>query len=162
MAVAALVISIVSLLVAGLAAWFTWRQTRAEEAATSIERKRHHAEREPAFEGRVKLVSNSGWHRLDLRLAQGGPLAKVTVTIVEGDGVEFAGNQYGVPGPAARATAFTINPLKRDELATWRVLLADSRSSRIRLVCECSDDAGDTWEVSTWVDLPPKVRISVW
>lgn len=160
MAVAALVISIVSLFVAGLAVWFAWRQAKAAEASTAIERRRYHAEREPVFEGGIESLNGGCSNRLDLRLVKGGPLAEVTATIVEGDGVEFAGNQHGAPGPEPRVSAFTVEALKTGEVASWHVVLSESYSARIRLACVCRSGDGDEWEASTWVDLPAKPLVA--
>lgn len=154
MTIAALVISIVAILIAAASGWFTLRQARAAEATDQRDRLRHLAEREPKLTGSIESVNNGGWWKLNLRLTEGNLLAEVSLTIVEGDGVEFAGNQLGVPGPAPRPTAVTVKALKRGAAATWRVLLSGDRSRQMRLTATCRGEGGETWEVPVWVDLP--------
>lgn len=164
MDVAAFIVSVVALAVSIASVAYSRRQTEASEITAKLDSDRRLEERTPEFEGVVEKVGGNESYRLSLRLTKGGPLVAITVTIVGGDGVQFSGNQHGVPGPEPRASAETVEPVRPGFAATWHVLLSDERSRTVRLVAHCRGEQGEEWKVPVQVDLPHEYDVlkSVW
>lgn len=155
MEIAALIVSIISLLVA-------IGSTVYARKVAGIETERRRDERIPTLIGETERV-NEAWYRLSLRLTSAWPLASLTAEIVEGDGVSFTPSQNGVsagaPSPIRTAR---WGALGQGDPAVWRIQLAETWSETIRLRVECCGGDGREWTVSVEVDTPHRPgRISV-
>jgi len=89
MAFAAVVLSVLALLVAGASAFYTKRQADAAARTATLDAERRYEERTPTFDAWIEPVNGGGWHRLWLRLTSRQDLSAVQVEITEGEGVEF-------------------------------------------------------------------------
>lgn len=103
--VAALVLSVVAVVLAGASAWYTrsqaeWTKRGALESSrlTSIETARHHEERRPKLAASVEDVNEDmGFLRLEVVLASPEPIDSVTARIRPSQGVRFTPGVSGVP-----------------------------------------------------------------
>lgn len=154
MIVAAFVISVLALLVSAAAGFFTWRQADAAATSVRMEMRRDHADRQPEFTAVVEPVNEGGWYRLTLRLTKGELLEEVSVHIVEGEGLRFAGGQDGVPGRFDRGAASAVTPMVREAATRWRVRVEDEHDDRVLLLVKCRGESGDKWNVPVWVNMP--------
>lgn len=89
MALAALVRSVLALLVAGASELYTKRQADAATLTATLDAERRHEERTPTFDAWIEPVNDGTWQRLWLRLTSHQGLSAVEATITEGVGVEF-------------------------------------------------------------------------
>lgn len=177
MAIAALVISVLALIVAAASAFYAKRQSDSgrEQAAAATLTARNDAERRleertPSFAGEIEPVNDGRVHHLHLRLTSKEELSAVAVKITEGNGVEFTSSQYGVdpaerpPVLHARAEDADGSPLRLtpNDRVTWRVQLPDPRPPKIWLKVRAA--AGeDTWPaVVVAVDVPLDPAASTW
>lgn len=156
MTVAALVLSIVALIVAICSAAFGYWNA-------SVNAARFRKERAPIFEAEVEEHGSS--HQLNLKLTTPWPLRRVEVTVIDDSGaLTFSPNQNGIvasePGPILRASHGRITV---GESATWQVLVDESKSSgtatlRIDAIGEAKRDR---WPVVIDVDIPYDLSRSV-
>lgn len=160
MAIAALIVSILAMLVAGGSLVYTRRQAVDTSRLAKIESERHHREREPVLYGWIESMNNGGWYRLWLRLDSKEQLSSLRVEIVEGAGVTFPPSQNGVDPSGKRPLAATWSKLDPVESACWMVELAEERSSQIRLRAETTSDGGE-WTVSVPVEVPVDILKTV-
>lgn len=160
MTVAALVLSVVAILVAVASAVYTRRGADAQAALTRIEAARHLEERRPKLVGKVERIGAGSRQRLQLTLVSDEPLTAIEVTIpriqgVSPQGVSFTLNIYGVypsrPGELPDR-AFCYDPysgqpsgLKPGDSITWAVELADKHVDTLRIEAACHGTAGELW-----------------
>jgi hypothetical protein len=154
MAVAALLISIFSILVALIAAYFTYQQARFTRQQAQVDADRRREERGPVFKGEVESLGS--WYRLRLRLQSPWPLRSLAVDIVDGERVSFTHNQNGVdsssPTPIRVATYGALQP---GGSATWRVQLEDDGDTHLRLrVLAYGAAPEEEWTRPLSVELP--------
>ncbi|ONH59672.1 hypothetical protein CcI49_17170 [Frankia sp. CcI49] len=152
MEITAFVVSIISLLVAVASAAYARQMARSDK-----ERRRD--ERHPAFVGEIEMEEEGSWHsHLRLRLTSPWPLARLTVSIVEGHGVEFAPDQDGIiPTSSAPHLALDHGTLSTGDRMDWRVRVLADRSEEIRLRVIGSDSDGRKWETAVYVATPPQL-----
>lgn len=159
MALAALILSVLALFMAGASALYTKRQADATTATAALEAERRHDERTPLFD--VWIESVSFGHRLWVRLTSGEALSAVDVEITEGEGVEFSTGQHGVD-PGARPPVLHASKwgeagqegMAPDERTAWRVMLPQNRPSKIRLKISAVQNESK-WNVAVPVAVPP-------
>ncbi|WP_344075928.1 hypothetical protein [Luedemannella helvata] len=164
MAIAALVISIVSGLIALGSAYYTRVQARAatDQVTAALDqvalmKAQIHDQRTPRFAGVVEDLGS--WHRLALRLLTPGALQSIRVTILGGGAVQFTPSQNGVdPGgahPLQVATWSAAHPQQKRLLAgdraMWRVAFNGDPPKLVHLRVECVGDDGDVWNLTTEV-----------
>lgn len=132
MILTALVVSIVSLLVAVTAAYFAYVQAHFTRKQALVEADRRREERGPVLVGEIESLGS--WYRLRLRLESSWPLRSLYVEIVDTEGVSFTHSQNGVD-PAAPAPIRTAQHgvLQPGESATWRIQLDDDWNTHLRL-----------------------------
>jgi hypothetical protein len=94
MVVAAFVVSIAALLVAGASAGYTRTQAAATKVMAHADAQRRHDERAPEYVAQIE--DKGSWFRLVLRLHRNGPVSGLTVLILEPRGVQFSANQDGI------------------------------------------------------------------
>lgn len=162
MALAALLVSILALLVAGLSALYTRKQANEAEATRRIEQDRRHDERQPHLRARVEPVSNGAWCRLWLELESAEPVTATTVEIL-GSSITFPSNQQGVAsGDQAPliATSEGQSPLSQASPLCWRVLVDEGQEAQERLLVTCHRGE-ERWQSVLSVDLPYDLLKSV-
>lgn len=153
MAIAALVISIFSLLAATASAFYAWK-------IASIERDRQHEEKTPTFKGFIETKNPQGtvhWYTLNLRLESASPLTGIKAIITEGNGIWFWRGVKGVdPSEPMPVRTATWDAMTQGEVALWRVELEPERDEEIRVlvICKGSDDA--EWTTLVPVKIPPR------
>ncbi|MCK9895223.1 hypothetical protein [Frankia sp. AgB32] len=155
MEITALIVSIISLVVAIGSTVYARQVAR-------IEQERRKDERIPTLVGETERV-NGTWCRLRLQLTSDWPLAGIVAEIVEGDGVSFTPSQNGVePGAQSPITTARWEALGQGDSAVWRIELAETWSTKIRLRVGCRGEDGREWSVSVEVKTPNRLtRISV-
>jgi hypothetical protein len=161
MTVAALVLSVVAILVAVASAVYTRRGAAAQEALTRIESARHLEERRPRLAGKVERIGAGSRQRLQLTLVSDEALAAMEVTIprvqgVSPQGVSFTLNIYGVYPPRPGELpyrGFCYDPysggaagLKPGSSITWAVELADEHVGTLQIEAACHGAAGELWD----------------
>ena len=175
MAVAALVLSVVAIVVSAASVWYTRVSADAATGVRAIQAGRRLAERRPRLSGHVGRIGST--YRLTVTLESDEPLAAMDVRIPYEaggslQGVSFAVNIYGVypvsPGQRAyRASAcdpLTGEPsgLQPRDTAIWKVEVDDNRADTLRLEATCRGEAGEVWDavlIQAHVDPgPPRNR----
>ncbi len=168
MALAALILSVLALFMAGASALYTKRQADATTATAALEAERRHEERTPLFDVWIEPVNHGQWHRLWVRLTSGEALSSVEVDITEGEGVEFTTGQHGVE-PGARPPVLHASKrgdagqegMAPDERAAWRVMLPQNRPAKIRLKISAVQNESK-WNVAVAVTVPPDPMNMLW
>jgi hypothetical protein len=173
MTVAALVIAILALIVAGLSATYTRRQAIASsEAATSatataiIETDRRHDELTPRFTPRLETMANSRpYYRLRLRLDTAEPLTTLGVRLLGAPvDVQFSNGQRGTDPDAHSPVheAFAVPndgiALRPYDEATWQIELNSLPNDGLRLQVD-AEARGDVWHVPVSVSIPPEPSV---
>ncbi|ONH55457.1 hypothetical protein CcI49_28455 [Frankia sp. CcI49] len=155
MEITALVVSIISIVIALGSVVYTRRSTHIEED-------RRRQERTPLFTCSIEAINDGMAHLLHLRLDTPWPLADITAEIVDGEGVAFTPSQDGVERTSAPIRTATFGRLVLGERATWRIDVADQRAAQIHARLTCTDRRGTSWPVLVSVDTPPRrTRIRV-
>jgi len=158
---AALLISILALVVAVLSARYTRQQARAAGATAEIDKARRHDELVPRFAAELEPMPNSSLYcRLRLRLDSRQSLTALTVRLLEAPvDVQFTHGQTGTD-PRARAPvheAFAIArsgvALRADEQAIWQIELnsVPNRGLRLQVDAQIGDEV---WQVPVTVPIP--------
>jgi hypothetical protein len=132
--IAALSISIVAILVAGVAAYYTWRQSRAADVTAANDSSRRHDELTPRFSASlVSLWGSDGLCTLRLQLEGPQPLSAVSVRLLDAPrAMQFTSEQAGVATdvPAAVLNAFVVPQdgiaLRRYEHSDWQFEIRDT------------------------------------
>ncbi|MEP6527165.1 MAG: hypothetical protein ABJA86_08370 [Nocardioidaceae bacterium] len=162
MATWALAVSTLALIVAGISAYFTWKQAAIARASLGVDEQRRADERVPSLSAEIETVKDS-WHRLRITLDSAWPLASLQAAIVEGDGVSFTSSQAGVdPSASAPILDAEARSLGPGDAAIWRVQLDEERSPTVRLSIWCSDAEDRRWTLSRVVDVPYDVLKSAY
>jgi hypothetical protein len=173
MAVAALVLSIVAILVAAVSAFYTRQQAAAAEGTRRIEAGRRHSELTPVLEAAyVDREDTRDQVRPGVLLTNRGPLDldRVELQVVPSPRADDAAIK-GIYDPRTGGTATTheTGPLRRGE--SWTALevipavyvveggteLDRGGTARFRCTCYVADE--DPWTVVVDVDLPDTPRI---
>src|SRR5687767_1144257 len=94
MTVAALIVSIVAILISLGSIVYARQQAQANKKIAQIEQDRRHEERTPRFTAWVEDMGS--WKRLWLRLESSKALTRLAGTLVEAEGVSFTHSQNGV------------------------------------------------------------------
>jgi hypothetical protein len=155
MTTAALVISILALVVAVAGAWYARQQARAARASSEIDTARRHDERAPTFSAEVEdadaddATAPERW-ALCLRLTSQWPVSRLEAEISEGHGVAFTGH----------GTMVTARDVAHDHRLTWLLNVADDHSDETRLRLTCYQGPSK-WIVSTTFSVPFSPRMSV-
>jgi hypothetical protein len=157
MVVAALIVSLLALVVAVLSAVFTGIQAKHTRALAEIEASRRHDEQTPVLVAWIEGVNwndttgDAGWYRLCLRLESAEALDRLTAEVIGTDAVSFAPGQVGVDPTAAAHR----EPLQPGEAVCWRVELPERDRPRAmqRLIVRCHRAAA-TWSVLVEVEVP--------
>jgi len=154
--IAALSISIVAILVAGVAAYYTWRQSRAADVTAANDSSRRHDELTPRFS--ASLVSLWGSDRLcTLRLQLEGPqpLSVVSVRLLDAPrGMQFTSEQAGVvadvPAPVLNASVpqdgIALHPYPVDGLKLLVDANAGEQQWQVRVPVSPPDDWIKIWQ----------------
>jgi hypothetical protein len=157
MAVAALVISIVAVLVAGASAFYARQSVAVDAGSLEIERSRRLQERRPRLSGIIKFDLTTGKYMLGVTLHSDEPLAGLEVRIPAGQGVAFrqdpnSGVVPAEPGEVAlRASAPSRIAPRHEE--TWPVDLQKTDLPPVRLEATCHGEHGERWEsVLIWAE----------
>jgi hypothetical protein len=156
MVVAALIVSLLALVVAVVSAVFTGIQAKHTRALAEIEASRRHDEQTPILVARIEGVNrndvtgDAGWYRLRLRLDSAESLDGLTAEVIGTDAVSFAPGQVGVePTIAAHR-----EPLEPGESVCWRVELPErDRPRAMRLIVRCHRAAA-MWPVRVEAEVP--------
>ncbi|MFF4592441.1 hypothetical protein [Amycolatopsis sp. NPDC001319] len=168
MTVAAFVVSIVALLVAGLSVFYTKQQAAAATKTAQLEAARRHDEEQPALtDGEVQPKNQGGWYRLHFRILHSPALARVEAEIVDTRGVSFRQGVDGVPPrrEGRALDAFYVPEFNRvankESLGTgdalyWVLEFEEERDKiiHIRLTCHAID--GRKWTIHRQVASPRK------
>ncbi len=161
MAVAALVLSILSLLVTGLALLYFKRQAQAAGTVAAIERARRHDEQVPKLQAEIEAVGEGGWHRLWLHLMSTEARVTVTLEILDDCGIVFGRDQQGVDhGPLNTKRTTATGVLTHEHPEAWRVELGAVRPSVMRLVVAANGAGG--WRIPLKVTVPTDMARSIW
>ncbi len=156
MAVAALALSMVSIVIAVTSVVHARRQAVSTEQMASNDADRRRLERVPDLVGEIEPVNDGAWHRLRLRLLSDEALTGLTVEIIDGHGVAFTGSQNGVdsssPYPIQLASWGSLSP---SETACWRVQLGEQGSTELWLLVTCRGAAAkDRWTRTLKAEAP--------
>jgi hypothetical protein len=169
--VAALIISIVAILVAGVAAYYTRRQSRAADVTAANDSSRRHDELTPRFSASlVSLAGSVGLYTLRLHLEGPQPLSAVSVRLLDAPrGMRFTSEQAGVAAdaPAPVLNAFAVPPdgiaLRPYEHSDWQFEITypdDFPVDGLKLLVDAN--AGEQqWQVRVPVPLPDD-WVSIW
>lgn len=154
MTVAALVVSIVALIIALISVVYTRQQAQANKKIAQIEQDRRHEERTPKFTAWIEDMGS--WKRLWLRLESPRSLTRLVGTLVEAEGVSFTHSQNGVDpsSPAPIKSASWDKLLEHGESACWSIAFEDDYADKPILRVRCYSDDGDEWTVSVPFDPP--------
>lgn len=159
MAVAALVLSVVAIVVSAASVWYTRMSADAATGVRAIEAGRRLAERRPRLSGNVGRIGST--YRLTVTLESDEPLAAMDVRIPYEaggslQGVSFALNIHGVypvsPGQRAyRGFACDLlsgepSGLQPRDTAIWKVEVENKRADTLRLEATCRGEAGEVWD----------------
>lgn len=170
--VAALVLSVVAVVLAGASAWYTrsqaeWTKRGALESSrlTLIEAARHHDERQPKLEASIDDVNGDmGFLRLEVVLASPEPIDSVTARIRPSQGVRFTPGVSGVAaigdGLAARSYSGQITKWARS--TAWRIESVPAQRMSDELTIDVTAHVGEeAWESTHRVPMPYSVQDSV-
>lgn len=167
MTVAALVLSILAIILAGASALYTRKQAIAATATATIETDRRHDELTPRFTALVEPMPHSHpYYKLRLRLDTPQPLTALRVRLLNAPvDVQFTNGQHGTD-PGARSPiheAFAVPEngiaLRPHDHATWQVELNSVPDGGLRLQVD-AEARGGVWQVPVSVPTPPEH--SVW
>lgn len=172
MDVAALVLSIVAVVLAGASAWYTrsqakWTKRGALESSrlTSIEAARRHDERRPTLEASVEDVNGDmGFLRLQVVLASSEPIDSVTVRIRPSQGVRFTPGVSGVPaiGDGLTARSYSGQITKWARSTAWSIEGIPARPMPGELTIDVTAHVGEeAWESTHRVTMPYSTLDSV-
>jgi len=166
MAVAALVLSVVAVLIAGSSAWYTRRQAVSTEAAEKIESARRHDELQPILIGEYVQASNTReGQRPGVKLTNDGPvdLDRVEVSFVPAHRAHEAAIE-GIYDYQTRGTApvHETGMLRRGESWIFEVIPARrvvdgqelDRGGTARFRCICRAAGYEPWDYMVSVDFP--------
>lgn len=155
MAVAALIVSILALLVALKSAFYARKQ------AGMAARAREQAET-PGFNSAIEIEnpgSDTNWYVLRLTLATQWPVTGLQIAIIDGTGVEFTPSQAGVDNSSVPILAAEWDNLGPGDTAVWRVRLAESPSITVRMRIICKGRDNFSWAIPIEVAVPRESRI---
>ncbi len=160
MAVAALIISILALLAAGLSAWYARSQAHHQAEATRIERDRRHGERAPDFEAEIEDVNgDGGFYRLWVTLTSVEALDQISVELPSTCAFVFTPGIHGVADNRhAESYEGKIEPNGR---ACWRVELVHENYTEKQKLLVRSQEGADKWSRQVVVDVPYDVGATV-
>lgn len=172
MDVAALVLSVVAVVLAGASAWYArsqaeWTKRGALESSrlTSIEATRHHDERQPKLEASVEDVNGDmGFLRLAIVLVSPERIDSVTVRIRPSQGVRFTPGVLGVPavGDGLVARSYSGQVTKWARSAAWRIESVPAQPMSDELTIDVTAHVGEeAWESTHRVPMPYSVLDSV-
>lgn len=150
MAIAALVISLISL-ASVPAAIFSAIYARRSAASAAAQT---HDARRPDWTPTFTPQGEGGV--LELRLRSNRGLNSVTATIVDSTGISFSTSQEGVdPAAASPVVSAKAGPVAPAEPASWRLIVnARDHATLLHLRVHCVDDADDSWDVPIDVSIP--------
>jgi hypothetical protein len=119
MALAALIVSVVALLVSGVSAFYTRRQAGAETESTAIERRRHHAERAPDLSADCEDVNgDQAFLRLRVSNDSDEPIDRLEVELPSRSPMTFPLGLTGVPADSdGRHASSYEGPIRPGERA---------------------------------------------
>ncbi|NCT91960.1 hypothetical protein GXB85_13515 [Cellulomonas sp. APG4] len=172
--IAALVVSVVALILAGLSVLYTHRQAVAVAESTRIDRARRHDERQPRLQVGLRPLNKQDVDRrhlhLAIRLDGPEPLTAVRVEIRDAPGLVFSPSQLGVQARAPQpiTEGEMRAPRGTDVLApggvlTWQLEI-DSREPRrprtARLLIH-TFSGDEPWLTQHEVRIPPGHRTLV-
>lgn len=171
-AVAALMISIIAVLLTGAGLVYAHQQASAAKSQARLLKDQQLDLRTPVFEPEIE--DRGSWHRLVVRLTSQWPLVAIRVTLLGDNNLQFSDSQNGVqPGtPAPRKTATWNNNhpeqggLHPGDTAVWRIDLGDeqrqdTRPEQLSLRIECAGGTDEErWTVHTVVAVPEDPRKS--
>jgi len=153
MALAALILSILALLVSGLSAWYARTQAHAAKEATAIERDRRHGERAPHFDAEIEDVNgDGGFYRLWITVTSEEALDDVSVELPPACSFGFTPGIHGV-SDSRHADSYEgeIEPGGR---ACWRVeLVPDHHKDREKVLVSARRGTGK-WSRQVPVEVP--------
>ena len=167
MAVAALVLSIVAILVAAVSAWYTRRQTVSAEAVRSIEAARRHDELRPSILGEYVQASDTrDGQRPGVKLTNQGPLDldRVDVQVIPAHRAHEAAIEgiydhrtggtapYEETGRLLRGESWTVGVIPARDLADGGHQL--DRGGIVKFRCTCHAAGHKPWEAIVSVDFP--------
>jgi hypothetical protein len=170
--IAALALSIVAVVLAGMSAWYTrsqaeWTKRGALESSklNAIEAARHHEERRPQLEASIDDVNGDmAFLRLDVVLASPEPVDAVTVRIRPSQGLRFTTGVLGVPAGTDGLTAdsYSGEITKYARSSAWRVESISGQPTPEEVTVDVIARVGDeTWESTHRVPLPYNAMDSV-
>jgi hypothetical protein len=174
MAVAAFVLSVIAIAVAGVSAWYTRRQAAAAdrqavaaEEVRKLEAARRHEELQPSLVGKYVAASNTReGQRPGVKLVNEGPLDlfRVFVEVISADRADEAVieglYEYGIGGTAP---GLETGMLRRGESWTFEVIPAQhvvngghklDRGGTAAFRCACAAMGHEQWVVIVPVEFP--------
>lgn len=151
---AALVVSVIALVVSGLSAFYAGQVAR-------VERRRQHQERRPEFEARITDSDDgSSDFQLWVSLISAEAMDSVTVVLPDDCAFQFRAQSAGVVD-STRAESDTEGQVVEHEGLCWGIKLV-SEHHRERQLIEVVARAGrDEWSRTVVVDVPYDVLSSV-
>ena len=167
MTIAALVIAILALIVAGLSALYARQLATAAAETATRDKERRHDELTPRFTAVLEPIANSRpYYKLRLRLDTAEPLTALGVRLLGAPvDVQFSNGQRGTD-PDARAPvhgAFAVPngsiALRPYDDVTWQVELNSFPDDGLRLQVD-AEAQGGVWHVLVSVPIP--IEPSVW
>ena len=166
MVLAALVLSVVAVFIAGISAWYARRQAVSTEAVGRIDAARRHGELQPTLVGEYVQVSDTReGQRPGVKLTNDGPLDldRVEVSLVPAHRLHEAPIE-GIYDHQTRGTASAheTGMLRRGESWTFEVITARrvidgqelDRGGTARFRCICRAEGYDPWDCMVSVDFP--------
>ena len=167
MTIAALVIAILALIVAGLSALYARQQSIAAAGTATRDKERRHDELTPRFTAVLEPIANSQpYHTLRLGLDTPQPLTALSVRLLGAPvDVQFSSGQQ-ITDPDARSPFHVVSVAPDDGIAlrpyndvTWQVELNSLPVDGLRLQVD-AEAQGEVWHVLVSVPIP--IEPSVW
>ena len=157
MAVAALVVSILAILISALSALYTRRSAKAEEGTLAIETARRLKERQPQLSARIEKIGISpDTYQLRVTLDSDEPLRALDIEMEWAQGFAFQIGSFGIypsePNEVPlRAFAHDMSDNKPAGIMprksmTWRLALPGTDIGPVRLEATCYGEHGERWE----------------
>jgi hypothetical protein len=160
MAVAALIVSILSVIFTGGGLIYAHQQADSARKTADLEAARRHEERTPRLHGGIEPMNSGGWYRLWLELDSTEPLSGLVATLPADKGLAFPPSQDGVALGGPSLTATHEGQVQGGSRAAWRIELAEKRARKVRVTVVCKR-ASEEWRLLVDTDVPYDLLVSV-
>lgn len=133
------------------------RDTATNEAGTlELERKRHHYERTPTFEVGYELAgSEQDIPMISVTSSRTNPMTYATIHMYLED---VQGQRPGTAG-LSQISEWAIAQVKPGDTYRAQVYRPDRQGGSTRICCRFTSQAGEVWEVSNVLIIPPVMLV---